>query len=132
MKKTFSILFLLFAISLIAKAQGELNTVIEFYIAKNEGTKSAIITSAFGVKLVDGKSLTNMNTDVKAKLMESLKLSTLIKDGQELQWVLTSFAVTVGGELFEDEKEATLRAEKLKEELKKKGFTITNYPFKYE
>ena len=46
--------------------------------------------------------------------------------------VLTSFDVTVGGELFEDEKQAMLRAEKLKEELKKKGFTITNYPFKYE
>jgi hypothetical protein len=132
MKKSFSILFLLFAISSIAKAQGELNTVIEFYIAKNESAKSAIVTSAFGVKLVDGKSLTNMNTDVKAKLMESLKLSTVIKDGQESQWVLTSVAVTAGGELFEDEKEANLRAEKLKEELKKKGFTITNYPFKYE
>ena len=132
MRKLFSILFLLFATSLIAKAQGELNTAIEFYVAQNESTKSAIITSVFGIKIADGKSLTNINTEVKAKLIESLKLSSIIKDGQELQWVLTSFAVTVGGELFEDEKQATLRAEKLKEELKKKGFTITNYPFKYE
>jgi hypothetical protein len=132
MKKVATILFLVFAIPFLTKAQGELNTAIEFFIVKNESTKSAVVTSVFNVKMMDGKSLTSLNIDVKAKLIASLKLSNVIKDGQDALWISTSQAVTAGGEFFNDEAEAIAYAEKLKGDLKKKGFSITEYPFKYE
>lgn len=132
MKKSIIILILTFTIAFVAKSQGDLNTAIEFYIVKNESTKSAVITSVFSVKMMDGKSLTNINNGVKAKLLESLKLSNVITEGQETIWVFTSQTVTSAGEFFNDEKEAAAYLEKIKAELKKKGFTITDYPFKYE
>ena len=131
MKKSISILFTLFMVSFFAKGQ-DLNTAIEFYIAKNLVTKSAIVTSVFTVKMLDGKSLTNINGDVKSKLTESLKLSAAIKDGQEAQWTFTSYAVTPQGEFFADEKEAVAYLEKLKADLKKKGFAVTDYTFKFD
>ena len=132
MKRIILILFLSSSISFVTKSQGDLNTAIEFFVVKNESTKTAIVTSVLNVKMMDGKSLTSINGDVKIKLTESLKLSNIIKDGQEAQWVLTSQAVTAGGEFFNDDKEAATYAEKLKGDLKKKGFSITDYPFKYE
>ncbi|MEI6509254.1 MAG: hypothetical protein WCO54_12280 [Bacteroidota bacterium] len=132
MKKIVSVLLLAIVTSFIARAQGELNTAIEFYIAKNDIAKQVVVTSVFTVKMMDGKSLTSINADVKTKLMETLKLSTIIKDGQEVQWNLSSQAVTPEGEFFSDEKEATTRADKMKADLKKKGYSITDYPFKYE
>ena len=132
MRKIAIILFLAFAIPFLAKAQGELNTAIEFFIVKNEAAKSAVITTILNVKMMDGKSLTSINIDLKAKLIASLKLSNIIKDGQDALWIATSQAVTAGGEFFNDDAEALAYSEKLKSDLKKKGFSITDYPFKYE
>jgi hypothetical protein len=128
--KKINLLFLaLLFTRLIVVAQSELNTSIEFFLIKNESTKQVVVTNIISVTVPDGNSLSGINKEVKAKLSQQMTDKGIIKAGFEGLWNFAPIATTEGGEFFADESEAAARLIKIKADMKKKGYEVSEFMY---
>lgn len=106
-----------------------LNKVSEFFYVKNDAKKYAIVTSVFDVGMKDGESLSDLNIKVKMKLAEMLTLGSVIISADESGYVYKAVVTDQNGEYFEDAAAAKAYRIRIMDDLKRKGFKITEYPF---
>lgn len=134
MKRVIFFIFLFgiaFILSKCSFAQNAENSSAEFLIVKNESSKSVFITFIFSVVVPDGVSLSNINKEAKKQLVNEFVLSDIILKNQENEWDITCIGTNEKGEFFESNIDASNRRNRIICDFKKKGYTITSYPFNY-